>query len=1574
VKGIKMAIGFGRVEFTKRSGNRNTCQLSAYLSRSRIFFEGNCVLEPKLYDFTHRESVPYHEIILPDGADESLKNPEALWNLIEKKEVRKDAQVSMHLILALPDDKEIMLKDRIDLTKSFIKKYYNGLVAEYVIHPPERRIEFTEKNEDLDIAKGSIGNIVEEKNGKYIISFPTKGSKNNAFIEIKTDHPGISVQEHNWHTHVQLTTRRLKSGRDFETYKAKDLMPVIKKGRVVGGFDVGKLWAQHQNEFFLFKGLSLKVDENGIIPQEHLGPIRMRGRAFALLEEHERRLNLNGELAKNPENILKALTKRQSLFTRDDVERFILKHTPADSASEVLKNFWKQEDLIQLRDTKTQKFVLQFTSKNVLKEERQILRLADRIYKKPQKPVPEFIHRRFIAKLSKEQEIAYKNILNGKGLCCIQGYAGTGKSYLLKALKNTYEERGLTVRSFGPDNATANVLKSKGLTNSENLYYFLYSHKYGLRNLHKGFEVWILDEAGKVGNEPFLEFLKLAEAAKVKVILAGDNKQFPPVERGEAFTFFCERYQTEVLEEIQRQKDELFRSIAKDLAMGKTGEALDKLSSNGAIKWSSTKKESIENLVLKWAEDHRDRGTSGSKNALENSIIVAHTNAEVRVLNEMVRLVRQKRGEISSREFKCEVISGSQDKAIIYISEGDRIEFRKKDVDLGINNGDVGVLMRTNKDQFSVALQEYGKKTRLVDFNPSQYRGFQLGYASTAQRSQGRTIHRAYILHSPHLNRQMAYVKLTRHIDDVFYFVSKDEASSISDLKRQALRDGSKRATYNYTDTEEIEKVLSIQKKENEIEILRSAKEFSLRVKGFAIQTWEQLKGQTLNFIEKKQDRTSGKEFFSFKSDSATVSMGNVHEVSEDEKFSSQEVVEKIIQQDRSIEMNETKRTALFVEEHLGDSIIRSSDTAIHSPSWRALPKEEKGYFDNYFDASLKASELREIVRVECNEKLDKISQSASYRDWQKACAIRNEFAYCLRPLLIKKECRGILKEGALYYIEAHAKRHENLLKNQEQRPFQREKTKELDVQLTSHIEPLLYKLFPDGPSAKTAKGYRFGSKGSLSVTHSRPKAGQFYDFERQEGGSLLQLISRELKLDKREARIWAGEFLKISNEIMPSASFKKLTATQGKESDWVSVKPPSDIFAPTLKEHGKMHYYFRELVRHPYRDENGDLLYYVLRLQDKSNSLRKITPPLSYGYFKDNPKKLSWECRGYKDENGKKPLYNLHLLKESPLSPVMIVEGEKTADKALEKFCDKNCICMTWPGGASSVSKADWSSLFEKDIMIWPDNDEAGFKAAGQVCDELKKIGAKEICIFDSKELFEKLPPKWDLADPLPSGVEAFSFDFHLKGEDKNYFQQSVLRELDLEKKLSLVEKLRAIDLLYAYEKNNKKRFEEDLSKNLSPADKNSIHLRHTYEGVMFLQKEKAIYKMVITDPEINASGEIAKRLTYQMHLYEAEHGKPPSQRDVSLMKTTIQNLAKSSTSFKWDEFSHDIKDLAFDRSFKAIYEKVQNGHKVKNAKAFDHVQCEMLQISRQKSMENIQNQALTKHKIIERDRSHDL
>ena len=186
--------------------------------------------------------------------------------------------------------------------------------------------------------------------------------------------------------------------------------------------------------------------------------------------------------------------------------------------------------LVPLVDEKTGNLSGKFSSTQVVEEEKRILRLADRIHEKKLigagKP-PESFRR-----LNAEQAEAFTKILNGRRMACVDGYAGTGKSHLLSVLKDVYSSTGYAVRAFGPDSATADVLKEKGFENAENIYRFLFAVHNGKRRITQGKEVWILDEAGKLHNRPLLEFLKEAEKKNVQVIFSGDAAQLHSVERG----------------------------------------------------------------------------------------------------------------------------------------------------------------------------------------------------------------------------------------------------------------------------------------------------------------------------------------------------------------------------------------------------------------------------------------------------------------------------------------------------------------------------------------------------------------------------------------------------------------------------------------------------------------------------------------------------------------------------------------------------------------------------------------------------------------------------------------------------------------------------------------------------------------------------------------------------------------------------------------------------------------------------------------------------------------------------------
>ncbi len=118
------------------------------------------------------------------------------------------------------------------------------------------------------------------------------------------------------------------------------------------------------------------------------------------------------------------------------------------------------------------------------------------------------------------------------------------------------------------------------------------------------------------------------------------------------------------------------------------------------------------------------------------------------------------------------------------------------------------------------------------------------------------------------------------------------------------------------------------------------------------------------------------------------------------------------------------------------------------------------------------------------------------------------------------------------------------------------------------------------------------------------------------------------------------------------------------------------------------------------------------------------------------------------------RPLYNLHLVGMATMSdhkpnPVLIPEGEKACDAA-HNLVAAHYDCMTWPGGSKAANKADWTPLHGRDVVIWPDADEPGDKAALMVKEQCLKAGVKSCQIVT--------PPMdviqgWDLADAKTEG-----------------------------------------------------------------------------------------------------------------------------------------------------------------------------------------------------------------------------
>lgn len=190
----------------------------------------------------------------------------------------------------------------------------------------------------------------------------------------------------------------------------------------------------------------------------------------------------------------------------------------------------------------------------------------------------------------------------------------------------------------------------------------------------------------------------------------------------------------------------------------------------------------------------------------------------------------------------------------------------------------------------------------------------------------------------------------------------------------------------------------------------------------------------------------------------------------------------------------------------------------------------------------------------------------------------------------------------------------------------------------------------------------------------------------------------------------------------------------------WTPITPvPEGV--PLPKD--TTHYKLGKPVRHwTYRDADGALIGFIYRFEDSNG---KTLLPLSY--CKSDEGKFDWVWKSF---DKPRPLYNLDKLAARPNDPVLVLEGEKAADAAQERF--PNYVCVSWPGGAKAVRYVDVKPLFGRDITLWPDADQPGHDCMNMLAEILIAEGSTKPKLV---AVPEGLPKGWDIADDIPEGVD---------------------------------------------------------------------------------------------------------------------------------------------------------------------------------------------------------------------------
>lgn len=219
-----MAIFHLSAQIISRKGGRSSTAAAAYRACEKIVDDRT----GEVHDFTRKRGVESTDIVMPSESTWRPTRAE-LWNTVEAKNKRADAQVAREFLVALPDELDAGQRRRlaVDFAQELADRY--GVVADVAIHAP-----------------------------------------------------GKDGDHRNHHAHILTTTNRLDGDKFGNKVRELDLVAHNMSGGVGQANEIDRIrarWAVLTNERLRENGIDAQVDHRSLkdqgidrIPTSHLGP------------------------------------------------------------------------------------------------------------------------------------------------------------------------------------------------------------------------------------------------------------------------------------------------------------------------------------------------------------------------------------------------------------------------------------------------------------------------------------------------------------------------------------------------------------------------------------------------------------------------------------------------------------------------------------------------------------------------------------------------------------------------------------------------------------------------------------------------------------------------------------------------------------------------------------------------------------------------------------------------------------------------------------------------------------------------------------------------------------------------------------------------------------------------------------------------------------------------------------------------------------------------------------------------------------------------------------------------------
>ena len=565
-----MAIYHLTCKVLSRSSGRSAVAAAAYRARTEIEDERQGLK----FDYSEKGDLVHEEILVPGNAPAWMLDRGRLWNAVEAREKRKDAQLMRELEGALPIelDKETHIK----IVREFCQKHF--------------------------VSKGMIADVCIHSNGV------------------------------NPHVHISLTMRKLEEegfGKKERSWNSKEYLKLWREEWAnVQNLHLAKagLDVRVDHRSFIDQGVDLE-------PQVKIG-IAVHGDPDHILErteEYQRIATENGaRIIEDPIIALDHITKYQSTFTHEDILKYVHSHCDGAQFYDAVDAILTSHELVKIEENEYDRFD-RYTTIGLLETEYRLSENAKGLngiqeHRVNEKPIRSS---QKVESLSDEQRNVLDQIVEGKDIHVVVGDAGTGKSYTLDAVRDVYERSGYRITGMALAGVAAEGLENSSGIKSSTVARRFFNWDNG-RELLDEKDILVVDEAGMIGTRQMDRIVASVRDAGAKLILVGDTKQTQAVEAGGAFRLMIERAFVSRLKYVWRQKEDWQKEATKLFAGDSfdIGKAMDMYRERGCVVGFKTNDDAVMVMVQNYIAHYDPDKTS---------IMTTHLNDDVDRLNRLCR-------------------------------------------------------------------------------------------------------------------------------------------------------------------------------------------------------------------------------------------------------------------------------------------------------------------------------------------------------------------------------------------------------------------------------------------------------------------------------------------------------------------------------------------------------------------------------------------------------------------------------------------------------------------------------------------------------------------------------------------------------------------------------------------------------------------------------------------------------------------------------------------------------------------------------------------------------------------------